>query len=114
MEPQIRNKFEQSLIDNNYKVFTHNSKNAIRGFQKRIVDEAGVKYFITVYHYNHAEQLDRDDIPKGDSYTSESQFSFYEGVSDLSYWGENITVEIMENFFDNFWRRMTPDYYELY
>lgn len=114
MEPQIRNEFEQSLLDNGYKIFTYNNRGAIRGFQKRITDETGVKYFITVDHYNHAEQLDREDIPKGDSYTSESQFTFQEATSDLLYWGKDVNIENIENFFESFWKSMNPDYYEKY
>ena len=114
MKPQIRNKFEQSLLDNGYKIFSQNINSAIRGFQKRIIDDTGVKYFVTIYHYNHAEQLGRDDIPKEDSYTSESQFTFQEATSDLSYWEKDISLEDIENFFSSFWESMKPDYYEIY
>lgn len=112
MEPQIRNEFERSLLDSGYKIFSQNINSAIRGFQKRITDEIGVKYFITIYHYNHAEQLGREDIPKGDTYTAETQFYFGEATSHLSYWGKDIALEDIENFFESFWKSMNPDYYE--
>lgn len=108
---EIRNEFEQSLVDNGYTVFTHNHKDAIKGFQKKVVDEEGVRYFITIYHYNHREQLQRDDIPKGDSYSSCTQFTFGDNVSDISFFGRELSVESIEDFFYKCWTSLQPDYY---
>lgn len=114
MKPEIRNQFEQSLLDNGYKIFKENNKNAIRGFQKKITDNLGVRYFITIYHYNHREQLQISTAPIGDSYTTESQFDFGEKTSNLSYWGNNQNINDIEDFFYKFWSSMSPDYYEKY
>ena len=121
---EIRNSFEQEMIDNGYSIFTSHFKEAIRGFQKRFDDEKGKKYFITIWHYNHAEQLGREDVPSKDSYTADSQFSFDKDSKDITcnieYWGEVLpneyreitTLKDIEDFFENFWIKMKPDYYE--
>jgi hypothetical protein len=52
MDTTIRNNFEQEMIDNGYKIFKSSFNNSLRGFQKKFTDKKGVKYFITVWHYN--------------------------------------------------------------
>ena len=112
------------MIDNGYKIFESSFNNSLRGFQKRFDDKKGKKYFITIWHYNHSEQLGRDDIPKGDSYTAENQFRFDKESKDttcnLKYWGDVLpnewravtTLKDIEDFFETFWKKMKPDYYE--
>ena len=123
---EIRNTFEQEMVDNGYKIFTSSFKKAIRGFQKKIKDDKGIKYFITIWHYNHAEQLQRDDILQKDSYTADCQFRFNKTIKDatcnVEYWGEVlpneywevITLKEIEDFFEDFFNKMKPDYYELW
>jgi len=123
---EIRNTFEQKMVDNGYNIFKSSFKTAIRGFQKKIKDDKGIKYFITIWHYNHAEQLQRDDILQGDSYTADSQFRFNKTIKDatcnIEYWGEVlpneywevITLKDIEDFFEDFFNKMKPDYYELW
>lgn len=121
---QINNAFEQELIDNGYKPFKSSFKSAIRGFQKRFDDEIGKKYFITIWHYNHGKQSNRTDIPDKDSYTSDVQFRFNkndkDAVCNIEYWGEVlpnehrpvITLKDIESFFEDFFNKFKPDYYE--
>jgi hypothetical protein len=123
---EIRNDFEQEMTDNGYEIFESNHKKAIRGFHKKITDKKGIKYFITIWHYNHAEQLNRDDVPKKDSYTADSQFRFDEYGKDttcnVEFWGNMFpneytkvtTLKDIEDFFENFFKKMKSDYYELY
>lgn len=123
---EIRNSFEQDMIDNGYNIFTSNYKKALRGFQKRFDDDKGKKYFITIWHYNHAEQLDRSDIDKKDSYTADTQFRFNKENKDqtcnIEFWGdifpneyrEITTLKDIENFFENAWTVLGADYYENY
>ena len=121
---EVRNSFEQELFDTGYRTFKSSFKSALRGFQKRITDKKGTKYFITIWHYNHAEQLGRDNIPKGDSYTADNQFRFDKDGKDVTcnieYWGdvlpnewrETTTLKDIEDFFESFWKKMKPQYYE--
>lgn len=121
MEKEIRNSFEQEMVDSGYKIFKPNHKNAIRGFQKRFDDAHGKKYFITIWHYNHREQLGNDVIPEGDSYTSDTQFRFNDNQTcNIEFWGdifpnewrEVTTLKDIEDFFEKCWIMLKPDYYE--
>ena len=126
MDTTIRNNFEQEMIDKGYRIFKSPFNNSLRGFQKKFTDKKGVKYFITVWHYNHSEQLGLENLPKGDSYTTDTQFRFDNGGKDntcnIEYWGDVLpnewrpvtTLKDIENFFETFWKKMKPDYYESY
>lgn len=126
METKIRNNFEQEMIDNGYKIFKSSFNNSLRGFQKRFDNKKGKKYFITIWHYNHSEQLGLENLPKGDSYTADTQFRFDNGGKDntcnIEYWGDVLpnewrpvtTLKDIEDFFETFWKKMKPDYYESY
>ena len=121
---QINNAFEQELIDNGYKPFKSNLNSSIRGFQKRFDNEIGKKYFITIWHYNHAKQLNRPDLLKQDSYTSDVQFRFDKDGKDstcnIEYWGDMLpndyrpvtTLKDIESFFEDFFNKFKPEYYE--
>ena len=124
MDTTIRNNFEQEMIDNGYKIFESSFNNSLRGFQKKFKDKKGVKYFITVWHYNHSEQLGLENVPKGDSYTADTQFRFdnegKDNTCNIKYWGDVLpnewrpvtTLKDIEDFFETFWKKMKPDYYE--
>lgn len=126
METKIRNNFEQEMIDKGYKIFKSSFNNSLRGFQKRFDDKKGKKYFITIWHYNYSEQLGLENLPKGDSYTADTQFRFDNGGKDntcnIEYWGDVLpnewrpvtTLKDIEDFFETFWKKMKPDYYESY
>lgn len=121
---EIRNSFEQEMIDKGYNVFTSSFNNALRGFQRKITDDIGKKYYITIWHYNHAEQLERDDIPKEDSYTADCQFRFdkkgKDATCNVEYWADVLpnefrdvtTLSDIEQFYEDFFNKMKPDYYE--
>lgn len=122
---EIRNEFEKSLLDNGYKIFNPNGLNsALRGFQKRFDNDFGKKYFITIWHYNHSESMQRNDIPKGDSYECDSQFRFNKIGKDqtcnILFWGdftpneyrEITTLRDVESFFENAFDSFGADYYE--
>lgn len=126
MDTTIRNNFEQEMIDNGYKIFKSSFNNSLRGFQKRFDNEKGKKYFITIWHYNHSEQLGLENLPKGDSYTADTQFRFdkcgKDNTCNIEYWGDVLpnewrpvtTLKDIEDFFETFWKKMKPDYYESY
>jgi len=126
MDTTIRNNFEQEMIDKGYKIFKSSFNNSLRGFQKKFTDKKGVKYFITIWHYNHSEQLGLENLPKGDSYTADTQFRFdnegKDNTCNIEYWGDVLpnewrpvtTLKDIEDFFETFWKKMKPDYYESY
>jgi hypothetical protein len=137
LDKSINNEFEQTLIDNGYKFFRDNWKNAIRGIQKRFDDERGTKYFITGYHYNWAKQFpEREDLAKEDTdrYTFHVQFRYdkYRGNNEETEYGKDQTIDVsfsgdflpnkyrpitslkeMEDFFEKMFVDFKFDYYEL-
>ncbi len=110
---EINNSFEQEMIFRSYQIFQDNYKNAIRGFQRKISDGKGTKYFINIYHYNHRKQIGSPNIPEGDSYTASVQFDFGNATCNVDYWG-TINLHDIEHFFETFWQKMKPEYYEKY
>lgn len=124
MDTTIRNNFEQEMIDKGYKIFKSSFNKSLRGFQKKFTDKKGVKYFITIWHYNYSEQLGLENLPKGDSYTADTQFRFdnegKDNTCNIEYWGDVLpnewrpvtTLKDIEDFFETFWKKMKPDYYE--
>lgn len=123
---EIRNSFEQNMIDSGYKVFKSSFKSALRGFQKKFIDDHGIKYFITIWHYNHFEQLERPDVPNRNTYTADTQFRFTKGTVEstcnIEYWGfiepikdskiGLLTLKDIEIFFENAFNKLKPEYYE--
>lgn len=124
VDVSINNEFEQEVVDNGYKWFTDNWNHSIRGFQKRVSDDLGVKYFITGYHYNHAISFP-DKVPYKDSYMFDVQFRINkEGKDqciDVRFSAEFVlnkqeivtTLNEVEEFYEKTWNDMKADYYEL-
>ena len=120
---EIRNEFEKELINNGYKFFRDNYRNALRGIQKKITDEKGIKYFITAYHYNHSEQGIKN-FESRDSYSFTAQFRIDKNGKDkvinVSFNAEFLpnehTVETslkeVEDFFEDLFHHIEADYYE--
>lgn len=120
----VNNDFEQSLVDNGYSFFKDSCRNSIRGFQKRIVDDYGTKYFITGYHYNHKKQMNRPDLEDRDSYCFDVQFRINEKTKDYcvdlrfsadflpNKWSQTTSLQDVENFYERAWNDMLADYYE--
>jgi hypothetical protein len=124
VDTSVNNDFEKSLVDNGYKFFKDNWKNSIRGFQKRIKDNYGTKYFITGYHYNHKKQSSRLDLEDRDSYSFDVQFRINEKTKDFcidlrfsadflpNEWRPTTSLKEVEDFYENAWNNMMADYYE--
>jgi hypothetical protein len=124
VDTTYNNEFEKQLEAAGYRWFKDNWKNSIRGFQKRITDDKGVKYFITGYHWNFKRQI--PDFPEDrDSYSFDVQFIIKkdgkESVIDIGYggdffqnpWREVITLKDVEEFYEKAWNDMGVEYYEL-
>ena len=125
VDKSINNSFEQELIDNGYKIFKDNWKHAIRGFQKKFEDEEGIKYFITVYHYNHKKQNPQwVNISPYDSYMFSTQFRLdkkgKDSCIDIDYSADMLsneyrpitTLKEVEDFFEKVFITFNIDYYE--
>lgn len=122
----INNFFEQELVDNGYKIFNDTFKGAIRGFQKKITDKEGIRYFITIYHYNFGLQFPDRGIEPRDSYSFHVQFrankDSQDQCIDVHYSSDMIenqyrpitTLRETEDFFDKFFTTFNVDYYEKY
>lgn len=133
VDTSANNDFERDLVNSGYKFFKDNWKNSIRGFQKKIVDEFGVKYFITGYHYNFGKTY--ENAEDRDSYSFDVQFSIdqYRGVDSNgdSIYGKSKTIDLrfsadflpnkyrpittlkeVEEFYEKSWNDMLADYYE--
>ena len=120
------NNFEEQLLERGYTFFKDHLKDSIKGIQKRFTDDLGTKYFITGYHYNHAKQLERDDILSKDSYTFTAQFrmdkSDKDKTIDINFSAEFLpnkykeisTIEEVEEFFEYMWKSCKANYYEKY
>ena len=119
---EIRNSFEQEMIDNGYRIFNQQYKNALRLFEKKFTDDNGIKYYIHVYHYNHREQIGNNRIPEGDSYQANSQMTKNDMTFDLDVHGPSfigghiptVTLEQMEQHYEDYFQKMEMDYYEEY
>jgi hypothetical protein len=75
VDKNIYNSFEQLLIDSGYKIYPDFLYNSIRLFEKKVVDNIGIKYNIHVYHYNFSKKYpEQVNIPPGDSYAFKCQF----------------------------------------
>jgi hypothetical protein len=116
------NDFELQLKEANYKWFKDNWKNSVRGFQKKITDELGTKYFITGYHYNHSKQLNRPELENRDSYMFDVQFTLDKGKTiDITFSADFLvnsyrditTLKEVEDFYEKTWNNMKAEYYEL-
>ena len=117
------NEFEKELEKAGYVWFQDNWKNSLRGFQKRITDQKGTKYFITGYHWNFGlEYPDRaEDI---DQYSFDVQFIIKkdntESIIDVRYGGDfldnpyrdKISLQDVEDFYEKIWSTIGAEYSE--
>ena len=122
---KINNKFEQQLIDNDYKIHIDQWHGAIRLFQKKITDDIGIKYYLDCYHYNIGLEFPRE--PNHDSYLFKVQFdidkenfvevkySASEVLEDDNIYNNEITtLEEIELFFENMFKNINAKYKERY
>lgn len=126
VDKTIYNSFEQELIDSEYTIFKDYLKNSIRGFQKKFTDENGIKYFISIYHYNYNKQIPGWNTESGDVYSFTSQFRINknnkDACVDITYNAEMLpnkyksvtSLKEIEQFFEDFFIKFTADYYEVY
>lgn len=127
IDKTINNNFEQELIDDGYRFYKDNLYNSIRLIQKEFNDEVGVKYYISIYHYNFRRKFpNRTDVEDVDSYDCKCRY-----IIDKKGKHKSITVSFnakflpnkynaittkkeMENFFEGMFWYLKADYNEIY
>lgn len=115
----------QDWIDAGYKRWETNkteiNKLADFGLQKRIDDETGKKYFITVYVYDWRPYKERGHIGPEFGFMPDVQFGEFgesedtnvSPIIDVTYHvRETDTVEKIEKFYEDMWEHLKRPYYE--
>ena len=118
----------QELLDNGYKEFKPNPiiRKADRAFQKRVENDIGKKYFITIYYYNSfTDNIDRE------SYEIDLQFNKIvdniEFTNNILIFGfgnyneekkiieyDNVNIKDVEKYIEELWSKNEFEYYELW
>lgn len=118
----------QELLDNGYEEFKSNSirRKAHRAFQKRVDNDIGKKYFITIYYYNSfTDNINRE------SYKIDLQFNKTVNDIELTHditifeFGEydekekvlkydKINIKDIEDHIEDIWLKNNFNYYELW
>ena len=118
----------EDWIAQGYKKFTSDFKSHTAfGLQKRFDDEAGKKYFITVWVYDYEDDYHKQFVNLGYwrdkfsryGYQPDVQLTTQDGDTfDVQFhfrndgeWGVT-SIEQLETFFDKMWRDMGCGYYE--
>ena len=126
IDKSFNNEFEKQLEKAGYKWFEDRWKSSLRGIQRRITDDKGIKYFITGYHYNFSKSFPESKLDVRDSYTFHGQFTFKkdgkEFTVNVEFWSDFVdnpwrnvaTLQDVEDFFEKMWNDMGAEYYEEY
>ena len=108
---------EKDLIESGYKRFNQASetiRGASYGLQRKIQDDLGIRYYITVYVYDwRPYKMEGRVFPNDFSFMPDVQF-LEDGVCptvDMTYHDDDgTTVQSMEAFFDRAWQFMGMPY----
>lgn len=121
---EIRNNFEQELIDKGYLFYKHPLEDVLRSFQRKIEDDKGIKYWLCGHHVNLFDQLGVEKENR-DRYEFHAQFTLdrykKSQIVNLNFSGDFIdygfnkdltSIEDAERFFEKVWQDMKAEYYE--
>lgn len=98
-----------------YKPTPFDNESVVARFQKRFDDDFGKKYFIDVIKWSndYVPEHRRDKWWKPFTYCYETQFNFSEEANSLNLeFFSSWTLEEVENFMEDFFEKMKPNYYE--
>lgn len=106
----------EELLNSKYKRFPTNSINhplAVCGYQKKVTDDTGIKYFINAYEYNFESNYSKVNKIR---YQFEEQFVLAnnEAVIVTYLYDQSRTLVEIETWFENVWLNLNCNYYELY
>ena len=119
---------EKDLIELGYKTFNSNYEKRkypnsyVKSYQKRIADDLGKKYFITL-HETYEEDINKKYNRSRSNFETDCQFYIEidknkEETFDVNYFISNnpdyvqTYIEEMEVFFENLWTKLGCRYYE--
>lgn len=105
---------QENLIKSGYSQFesclNKDNEMYLKSYQKKIVDEKGIKYFITIDFYD----LSTVNKTLGIQFQTHVQFNSKSGftfdVSGLN--DKKITIAELEAFYEKVWSNMDCEYYE--
>lgn len=112
----------ENLLAAGYKRF-NSSREGIKGgdygYQKRIYDEQGIRYHITIYVYDWRPYKDNGALTDCSDFGFQPEVQYqhstvYPTVTMTYFDDDSTTVETMEQFFYAAWVFMERPYYEEY
>lgn len=110
---------DEYLLEKGYKKYDAipyiDSDYIVARFQKRFDDDFGKKYFIDALKWSH-EYIPyhrRDKYWEPFNYEYEAQITMFENGKALDFhFHSSWTLDEVEDFMENFFEKMTPNYYE--
>ena len=106
----------EQFLQSGYKKFSNTLNNGDYGLQRKVVDDKGIRYFITVTVYEYEKYRFKIPDIKPFGFQPEVQFSETETSPcfDVIYHvNEDTTVKDIEQFFDRIWLSVGQPYDEL-
>lgn len=106
----------KDFTDNGYKQFSNSNKafnNSDFGLQKRIDDEVGKRYFITVWVYDWSKYPQHNQ-PNKLSFAPDVQLRLQNDmhINVQMLLNQDSTVQDIESFYHEMWEKMNCQYYE--
>lgn len=110
---------DEYILERGYKPYKPNpvldSDSIVAKFQRRFDDDFGKKYFIDIAKWSHdyIPENRRDKWWTPFSYTYHLYVSMFEEEKPIYFeFGTSWTLEEVENFTEEFFEKMKPNYYE--
>lgn len=110
---------DEYLLDRGYRQYSStpvlDNDSIVAKFQKRFDDNFGKKYFIDVakWSHNYIPASHRDKWWEPFSYAYHLYVTMFEEEKPIYIeFGTSWTIEEVENFAENFFKKMEPNYYE--
>lgn len=102
----------ETLIANGFAPFKSNCKQYTdQGYQKRVIDDRGTRYFITIWEYDNRKYNYLVPNNRDFSYSPEVNLRNDDVWFDVTMLSPE-SIEQMESFFDDVWTKMQCGYYE--
>lgn len=110
---------DEYLFERGYKQYPPtpvlDSEYIVAKFQKRFDDKVGKKYFIDVKKWSHdyVPESRRDEWWEPFSYVYHCYITMFDEEKPMYFeFGSSWTLEEVENFMENFFEKINPNYYE--
>lgn len=109
---------DEQLLERGYKQYPttpFDNEHIVARFQKRFDDDFGKKYFINVLKWSndYIPVSHRGDYWEPFPYEYETQITMHEQEDPLNFhFFSTWTLDALEDFMEDFFERMKPNYYE--